>query len=69
VVGTLLSSLLCHWLVGRAGRRDSLNVVPLAGALKWAVSLEQVGRVGGYDRVGSRVKCVWHLVIYIYAQL
>ena len=27
----LLSSLLCHWLVGRAGRRGFLKVVPLAG--------------------------------------
>jgi hypothetical protein len=33
----LLSSLvclLCHWLIGRVGRRGLLNVVPLAGALK-----------------------------------
>jgi len=29
--GLLLSSLLCHWLVGRAGMRDFLKVVPLAG--------------------------------------
>ena len=29
--GRLRSSLLCHWLVGRAGRRGFLKVVPLAG--------------------------------------
>ena len=28
--GRLLSSLLCHWLVGRTGRRGFLKVVPLA---------------------------------------
>jgi len=28
--GHLLSSLLCHWLVGRAGGRGFLGVVPLA---------------------------------------
>jgi len=32
--GRMLSSLVCHLLVGRAGRRVSLHVVPLAGALK-----------------------------------
>jgi hypothetical protein len=29
----LLFSLLCHWLVGRAGRRGSLDVVRLLGAI------------------------------------
>ena len=47
----LLSSLLCHWLVGRAGRRGSLNIVPLAGALKWAVLLAELDREGGSKRV------------------
>ena len=69
MVGILLSSLLCHWLVGRAGRRGSWNVLPLVGALKWVVSLAQVDSDGGYEIVGNRVKCIWHLVIYIYAQL
>ena len=39
------------WLVGRAGRRGSLNVVPLAGALKWAVRLAEVHKDGGSERV------------------
>ena len=30
--GRLLSGLLCHWLVGRVGRRGFLKVDPLAGA-------------------------------------
>ena len=49
--GRLLSSLLCHWLVGEAGRRDSLNVAPLAGALKWAVLLVELDSEGGSERV------------------
>jgi len=47
--GRLLSSLLCHWLVGRAGWRGSLNVVPLGGALKWAVGLAEVDMDGGSE--------------------
>ena len=31
--GRLLSSLLCHWLVGRVGRRGPLDVVCLLGAV------------------------------------
>ena len=59
--GCLLSSLLCHWLVVRAGRRGS-NVVPLAGALKWAIRLAEMGRDGGSERVpccGGEVTVVW----------
>jgi len=54
----LLSSLLCHWLVGRAGRRGSLNVVLLAGALK-AVRLMEEHRDGGSERVPCCGVVVW----------
>ena len=40
--GCPLSSLVCHWLFRRAGRRGLSNVVPLAGALKGAVMLADV---------------------------
>ena len=48
---SLLFSLLCHWLVGRFGRRGLLNVVPLAGVLKRAVLLAELDRGGGSERV------------------
>ena len=43
---SLLFSLLCHWLFGRFGRRGLLNVVPLAGVLKRAVSLAELENEG-----------------------
>jgi len=49
--GRLLSSLVCHWLFGRTGRHGLWNVVPLAGALKWAVRLAEIDRDGGSERV------------------
>ena len=48
--GCLLSSLLCHWLVGRAGRRGLLGVVPLPGGRFLCL---EVDREGGSERVVS----------------
>ena len=48
---SLLVSLMCHWLVGRFGRHGLLNVVPLAGVLKRAVSVAELDREGGSERV------------------
>jgi len=58
---SLLVSLLCHWLVGKFGRCGLLNVVPLAGVLKRAVSLAELDR----DRGNKIVLCCdgkWWLV-------
>jgi len=54
--GHLLSSLLCHWLVGKAGRHGSLDVVPLAGALKWAVLLTELEKDGAKECLAVVVK-------------
>jgi hypothetical protein len=51
--GRLLSSLLCHWLVGRAGRCDSLDVVHLLGAVLFYFFVE-VDIEGG---------CEWFAVV------
>jgi len=48
--GRLLVSLLCHWLVGRAGRRGLLGVVPLPRGCFLCL---EVDREGGSERVVS----------------
>ena len=48
---SLLVSLLCHWLVCRAGRRGLLNVIPFAGVLKRAILLVDLDREGGSETV------------------
>jgi len=45
--GRLPSSLLCHWLVGRVGRRGLLDVVRLLGPFSLFV---EVDREGGSER-------------------
>ena len=42
--GRMLSSLLCHWLVGRGGRRGSLDVVHFLGDVSFVC--------------GSRISCL-----------
>ena len=48
---SLLSGVLCHCLVGRFGRLGLLNVVSLAGVLKRVISLSELDREGGSERV------------------
>ena len=43
-----------------------MNVVPVAGTLEWAVSLAKVDSDGGYETVGSRVKCMHGISSFTY---